>query len=96
LNRQFAGYIKMEDLTYKMERACVMDIKMGTQTWTDDAFYLKKLQLQNKDQNTTSASLGFRITGMRVRSCLIMMFEHIRMDLLSSCRYTARTRSNMM
>jgi hypothetical protein len=56
----------MEDLTYKMEHVCVMDIKMGTQTWTDDAFYLKKLQLQNKDNNTTSATMGFRITGMRV------------------------------
>lgn len=56
----------MEDLTSGMAKACVMDLKMGTQTWTDDAFYLKRLQLESRDTSTTSAKLGFRITGLRV------------------------------
>eukprot|EP01122_Echinamoeba_exundans_P011277 TRINITY_DN442_c0_g1_i2.p1 TRINITY_DN442_c0_g1~~TRINITY_DN442_c0_g1_i2.p1 ORF type:complete len:192 (+),score=21.76 TRINITY_DN442_c0_g1_i2:472-1047(+) len=56
----------MEDITSGMQKACVMDLKMGTQTWTDDAFYLKRLQLESRDSTTTTAKLGFRITGFRV------------------------------
>jgi hypothetical protein len=58
--------IKMEDITSGMQRACVMDLKMGTQTWTDDAFYLKRLQLESRDSATTTSKLGFRVTGFRV------------------------------
>ncbi len=59
-------YIKMEDITCGMQKACVMDLKMGTQTWTEDAFYLKRLQLESRDSSTTTSKLGFRITGLRV------------------------------
>lgn len=77
-------YVKMEDLTCGMSKACVMDLKMGTQTWTDDAFYLKRLQLESRDSSTTTAKLGFRITGLRVYRSDKTSFEVREKDACAS------------
>ena len=55
----------LQDLTHNVKKACVMDIKMGTKTYTSDSNVIKKWMLENKDSKTTTASLGFRVTGFR-------------------------------
>ncbi|GLJ54909.1 hypothetical protein SUGI_1178900 [Cryptomeria japonica] len=59
-------YAVIEDLTYHFPHPSVIDIKMGSRTWypgaTDE--YIKKCL--DKDRETTSALLGFRISGLQV------------------------------
>ncbi|KAH9317740.1 hypothetical protein KI387_019509, partial [Taxus chinensis] len=56
----------IEDLTYRFHHPSVIDIKMGSRTWYPGATeeYIKKCL--DKDKETTSALLGFRISGMQV------------------------------
>jgi hypothetical protein len=58
-------YIVLQDLTHGVKRACVMDIKMGTKTFTSDSNVLKQWMLEHKDHKTTTSTLGFRVTGFR-------------------------------
>lgn len=48
-----------------MKQACVMDIKMGTKTYTNDSNMLKQWMLDSKDHKTTTSVMGFRVTGFR-------------------------------
>eukprot|EP01129_Flabellula_baltica_P001127 TRINITY_DN1103_c0_g1_i1.p1 TRINITY_DN1103_c0_g1~~TRINITY_DN1103_c0_g1_i1.p1 ORF type:complete len:518 (-),score=112.17 TRINITY_DN1103_c0_g1_i1:41-1594(-) len=59
-------YIILEDLTYGMEKPCIMDLKMGRQTFEPTAPAKKKAEQSVLDTMSTSDALGFRICGMRV------------------------------
>jgi len=59
-------YIEIEDLTANMEKPCIMDIKMGTISAGEDADEKKRQRMLQKDQGTTTISLGIRFSGMRV------------------------------
>lgn len=56
----------LEDLTYPYHQPCVIDIKMGAQTWYPGASdnYIAKCMV--KDEETTSKALGFRVCGLQV------------------------------
>eukprot|EP00271_Cylindrocystis_brebissonii_P007229 TRINITY_DN20520_c3_g1_i1.p1 TRINITY_DN20520_c3_g1~~TRINITY_DN20520_c3_g1_i1.p1 ORF type:complete len:317 (-),score=53.48 TRINITY_DN20520_c3_g1_i1:261-1211(-) len=56
----------MEDLTSGYSQPCITDIKMGRRTWGPDADAAYIAKCTEKDTSSTSASLGFRIAGMRV------------------------------
>lgn len=61
-------YLGIENLTYGFNphRVCVSDIKIGTQTYDDDATD-EKIQLEKaKSIKTTTASLGIRFCGAKV------------------------------
>jgi len=58
--------IIMEDLTKKFKKPCIMDLKMGVSSVGEDASEEKKKSMQEKDNKTTSVSLGIRIVGMKV------------------------------
>jgi hypothetical protein len=60
----YRSYLMLEDLTAPYRRPCVMDIKMGVQTWDEDAPLDKVLQERGK--YPTQQAVGFRLTGMRV------------------------------
>jgi len=56
----------MRDLTHGMERPSVLDVKMGLTCIAPDADDEKKKSTIDKDNRTTTVSLGFRIVGGKI------------------------------
>jgi len=55
----------LEDLTHGMIQPCIMDLKMGRNTWEPTAPAKKRIEQATLDKISTSMVLGFRICGMR-------------------------------
>eukprot|EP00871_Galdieria_phlegrea_P001019 jgi/Galph1/1918/GphlegSOOS_G590.1 len=60
------SFIILEDLTSNFQKPCVLDCKMGTRHYDDDASEEKKRAHILKALSTTSSSMGIRFTGMQV------------------------------
>lgn len=59
-------YILLEDLTRKMNKATVLDLKMGTRQYGVHAIDKKKKSQKMKCQMTTSLKLGCRVCGLKI------------------------------
>ncbi|EEP80356.1 predicted protein [Uncinocarpus reesii 1704] len=58
--------IVLENVTGGFSRPCVLDVKLGSRLWADDAVASKRAKLDEVSKQTTSSTLGFRIAGMKV------------------------------
>jgi len=59
-------YIVIEDATAGFAKPCILDIKIGRQSYGEDADEAKKANMAAKDQKSTTWSLGARITAVKV------------------------------
>ncbi|KAG0323816.1 hypothetical protein BG004_003612 [Podila humilis] len=58
--------ICLENVSHGFFKACVLDLKLGTQLFDDEATDEKKARLGAVSDNTTSGKLGLRLTGFHV------------------------------
>jgi inositol-polyphosphate multikinase len=56
----------LSNITSSLTRPNVLDLKLGSRLWDDDAPPTKRARLDEVAQNSTSGSLGFRVAGMRI------------------------------
>ncbi len=54
----------MENLFHGMESALIFDAKLGAVTWTSDTPEIKKKLEREKGSRTTSAKVGYRLSGV--------------------------------
>ncbi|KAK9054620.1 hypothetical protein SSX86_025699 [Deinandra increscens subsp. villosa] len=59
-------HIVLQDLTSGSVNPSVMDIKIGSRTWAPEASEAYIAKCLKKDRETTSTSLGFRLSGLQV------------------------------
>ncbi|EFA79916.1 hypothetical protein PPL_06736 [Heterostelium album PN500] len=57
---------KRKDLTYLCKYPCILDLKMGVRQHGNDAPPEKMYNMESKCKATTSASLGFRVCGLKI------------------------------
>ena len=57
-------YMKLEDITHRFRRPCIMDVKLGRRVW-DDFAEQDKIDREKK-KYPAQEIIGFRIIGMRV------------------------------
>ena len=62
----FPEHIILENLTGKYKHPCVVDLKLGTRTYSDIMSDEKKQKHSMRCASTTSGSLGVRLGGMQV------------------------------
>ncbi|KAK1436760.1 hypothetical protein QVD17_02542 [Tagetes erecta] len=59
-------HLVLQDLTLNRENPTIMDIKIGSRTWGPDASDEYIAKCLKRDRETSSARLGFRISGLQV------------------------------
>lgn len=62
---QDAVFIKLADLTHNMKEPCVIDIKMGKQTW-DPLATPDRIKSEDDRYNVTKQLFGFGVPGIRL------------------------------
>lgn len=63
--------IVLENLTYRFVRPNVLDVKLGTQLFDDDATAEKQERMRLAALATTSATAGMRLTGFQVSLAML-------------------------
>lgn len=96
-------YIVLNNLLHGYSRPNVMDIKLGSVLYDEDAPLEKRQRLQEVSRTTTSGSLAFRICGMKIErgkaSCTALdeahydVETHHGVEYLSVNKFYGRTRT---
>uniref|UniRef100_A0A023F7W5 Kinase n=1 Tax=Triatoma infestans TaxID=30076 RepID=A0A023F7W5_TRIIF len=58
-------FLKLQDVTVGLKKPCIMDIKLGAQTWEPSAPYYKR-EAEEKKYSATKRAYGFCIPGYQV------------------------------
>jgi inositol-polyphosphate multikinase len=58
--------IVLENVANGFVHPNILDVKLGSRLWAEDASAAKRVKLNEDSRNSTSGSLGFRIAGMKV------------------------------
>ena len=66
-------FMILDDLTAGYEKPSVIDLKIGTKTWEDDAPQ-EKIDRESK-KYPLQRTIGFRLTGMRVFNRNTMQYD---------------------
>uniref|UniRef100_F1L8A9 Kinase n=1 Tax=Ascaris suum TaxID=6253 RepID=F1L8A9_ASCSU len=62
----YAWFVLMENVVAHFARPCVVDLKMGTRQYGDDASAQKRATQAHKCRTSTSAEMGVRLVGMQL------------------------------
>jgi len=65
---QTPACILLENVSAKFTHPCILDVKIGTRLHGDDCPVEKLLRHQEKNEMSTTSSLGLRLTGLQVKS----------------------------
>lgn len=65
-NAVYERAVVLENLAFGYGKPCILDLKLGSRLYDDDATTEKRLRLEAVRRSTTSGSLGVRIAGMKV------------------------------
>lgn len=76
-------YLKLEDVTRKFNKPCIMDVKIGQKSY-DPYASAEKIQ-QQVSKYPLMEEIGFLVLGMRVRTCFLFKFS-LCSALLSNTR----------
>ena len=58
----------MENVAHRFRKPNIIDIKLGTVLYDENASPTKKGRMQDKAKSTTSGEVGIRLTGFQVRA----------------------------
>lgn len=61
-------YLKLEDVTHKFNKPCIMDVKIGRKSY--DPFASSEKIQQQVSKYPLMEEIGFLVLGMRVRAAL--------------------------
>jgi 1D-myo-inositol-tetrakisphosphate 5-kinase/inositol-polyphosphate multikinase len=62
--------IVLENVAHGFRKPNILDIKLGTVLYDEDATPQKRERMENKARYTTSGEAGIRLTGFQVRRTL--------------------------
>jgi 1D-myo-inositol-tetrakisphosphate 5-kinase/inositol-polyphosphate multikinase len=62
----------LENLLHGFTRPCILDLKMGSLLYDNEATDEKRKRMIHQSISTTSSSLGLRICGMKVKIIIII------------------------
>eukprot|EP01102_Stenamoeba_stenopodia_P010161 TRINITY_DN3029_c0_g1_i1.p1 TRINITY_DN3029_c0_g1~~TRINITY_DN3029_c0_g1_i1.p1 ORF type:complete len:374 (+),score=71.36 TRINITY_DN3029_c0_g1_i1:505-1626(+) len=71
------SYLVLQDLTHDYKRPSILDLKMGTKQFGDNASPKKQQSKTMKCIGSTSFTLGFRIAGMQLWDPTTKTFKHL-------------------
>lgn len=58
--------IALENVAHGFQKPNILDVKLGSRLWADDATPAKRQKLEKVASETISGPLGFRVAGMRI------------------------------
>lgn len=71
----------LENLTHRFSKPNVLDIKLGTQLFDEDASAEKQERMKAAAEASTSAQTGVRLTGFQVSSFVVRRMLAVNAEL---------------
>ena len=79
-------HLCLENLLNGFTRPCIMDLKIGSRLYENDATEEKIIKMKENAKGTTIESLACRIAGMKVKGNELKM-ECVRGSMIPTCSF---------